>query len=135
MRWITAQNLERWADSEIAKLEFPGLVGSLIRATAPEISDFRFPSGDKGKTRGFDGHLIASLDSEFVPNGESIWEFGAGEDVFSSKKYEKDYKKRTGDFEEGVRKKDISFLLPPELGTIRLKRCRIFKLGSMRKMP
>ena len=76
MKWITARDLEQWAASLSARTAFPALVADLIRASVPEISAFRFPSGDKGQVRGFDGHLIATEASPFVPGGESIWEFG-----------------------------------------------------------
>lgn len=76
MKWITARDLEEWAGNLSARTAFPALVGDLIRATATDISAFRFPSGDKGQVRGFDGHLVATGVPPYVPDGESIWEFG-----------------------------------------------------------
>ena len=93
MKWITAAELGRWGESIAARTELPGLVGDLIRATAPGITTFRFPSGDKGQVRGFDGHLEAAEAATFVPKGRSYWEFGASKSQAS--KFGDDIEKRT----------------------------------------
>jgi hypothetical protein len=76
LRWITARDLEQWASAVSSRTSFPALIGDLIRASVPDISAFRFPSGDKGQVRGFDGYLVAGGTPPYVPGGESIWEFG-----------------------------------------------------------
>lgn len=91
MRWVSTSDLERWADSQVSRLDFAHLIGRLICASATNISSFRFPSGDGGDLPGFDGHLIAK-GGMFVPDGESIWEFGTGQDY--KEKAEADYEKR-----------------------------------------
>lgn len=95
MRWITASQLEQWAKSPTAKLDFPGLVADLARATSPDINTIRFPSGDKGQTRGFDGTLLSSVELLNVPEGKSYWEFGTELDYQG--KAEKDLENRRGD--------------------------------------
>ena len=70
------------------------MVADLVRASAAEISLFRFPSGDKGQVRGFDGRLQSGGAPPFVPAGESIWEFGVGE---GAAKANRDYFKRVGE--------------------------------------
>lgn len=80
MKWITALSLDQWADTIQAKSSFPGLVADLIRASAAHISSYRFPTDDKGQVRGFDGNLVAKGAPPFVPDGESIWEFGVTKD-------------------------------------------------------
>lgn len=79
MKWITALDLDQWADTLAARVDFPGMVGDLIRASVANISDFRFPSGDKGQVRGFDAVLDAESNYPFIPDGESVWEFGVTE--------------------------------------------------------
>lgn len=101
MKWITALNLQQWAESDAAKVEFPGLVGDLIRASAESITAFRFPSGDKGKVRGFDGVLESDGAPPFVPEGSSIWEFGV---TPGASKATDDYEKRTAQIEPEARK-------------------------------
>ncbi len=79
MRWISAQELENWARTLTSETELPGVVSDLIRASVEDISDIRFPSGDKGRVRGFDGNLTCQTESLFVPKGKSLWEFGTDE--------------------------------------------------------
>ena len=76
MKWITALDLQKWADTLQARAILPELVGDLIRASASELQSFRFLSGDKSQVRGFDGRLSAIGAPPFVPDGDSIWEFG-----------------------------------------------------------
>jgi hypothetical protein len=97
MRWVTAGDLDSWADRINARPDFPGHIGDLIKAVAPSIDAFRFPNGDKGQVRGFDGVLEVNGFGTFVPTGTSIWEFGVGADAIS---------KATGDFEK--RTKQVS---------------------------
>src|ERR1700722_9512959 len=79
MRWITSSRLEEWAGLPSYRGDLPAIVGDLIRASCPDISAFRFPSGDKGQVRGFDGHLETTWGGNNVPEGNSYWEFGTEE--------------------------------------------------------
>jgi hypothetical protein len=102
MRWITALNLHQWADTVQARTAFPELVADLIRATVTSIADFRFPNGDKGQVRGFDGELDALGVAPYIPDEKSIWEFGVTD--ASSSKATSDYEKRTLQVDEATRK-------------------------------
>ncbi|EOO3715869.1 hypothetical protein LFV75_RS13250 [Escherichia coli] len=66
MKWIKALNLQQWADSIPAKVIFPALIADLIRATANSITEIRFPNGDKGQVRGYDGVLKAEGVAPYV---------------------------------------------------------------------
>ena len=66
MKWIKALNLQQWADSSPAKVIFPALIADLIRATANSITEIRFPNGDKGQVRGYDGVLKAEGVAPYV---------------------------------------------------------------------
>jgi len=76
MQWISALQLEEWARRTTARADLPKIVGDLIRATCPDITSFRFPSGEKGQARGFDGHLETDDAALNIPKGSSYWEFG-----------------------------------------------------------
>jgi hypothetical protein len=76
MKWITALQLDAWADRIPARTTFPAMIADLIRASADQISAIRFPNGDMGQVRGFDGVLESSVASTYVRAGRSIWEFG-----------------------------------------------------------
>lgn len=111
MKWITALDLEQWADTLPARADFPGMVGDLIRALVANISDFHFPSGDKGQVRGFDGVLDAESNYTFVPDGESVWEFGVTEG--GAAKASDDYTKRTKKLDEEVRRRTTFVFVSP----------------------
>ncbi|WP_063899997.1 hypothetical protein [Burkholderia ubonensis] len=111
MRWVTATNLQQWADTLQARTNFPALVADLIRATASNITDIRFPSGDKGQVRGFDGMLEATGMPPYVPDGRSIWEFGVTDGAVG--KASSDYEKRTEQVDEAARKESTFVFVSP----------------------
>lgn len=103
MKWITAFDLGKWAARTTSKALFPELIADLIRASIDDIAAFRFPNGEKGYVRGFDGVLQSDSGAKpFVPAGHSIWEFGLDADF--SAKAEDDYKKRTAEVSVDERK-------------------------------
>lgn len=108
MKWVTALNLQQWAETIQAKSRLPGIVADLIRGVAKDISDIRFPRDDKGQVRGLDGILEAAGAPPYVPNGKSIWEFGASKDIKT--KANSDYEKRTAELDSVVRA-EITFVL------------------------
>lgn len=107
MKWITALSLDQWAETAQAKNTFPGLVGDLIRASAAHISAYRFPTGDKGQVRGFDGNLKAMGVPPFIPDGDSIWEFGVNKDYESKANEDFDTRVRTV---EATKRATITFV-------------------------
>lgn len=111
MKWISALDLDQWADTIPARVDFPGMVGDLIRASVTNISDFRFPNGDKGQVRGFDGALDVESNYALVPDGESVWEFGVTEG--GAAKANGDYKKRTEQVAPQVRKRTTFVFVSP----------------------
>ena len=76
MRWVTTQKLEEWARTLGSRVDLGALLSDLCRASAPDLAAIRFPSGDKGQVRGFDGRLVSQVSALNVPEGESVWEFG-----------------------------------------------------------
>lgn len=111
MRWITALNLQTWADTLGARNIFPGMIADLIRASAQDISTIRFPNGDKGQVRGFDGVLEATGVPPYVPDGASIWEFGVSADAAG--KANSDFEKRTKEVDEAQRKQATFVFVTP----------------------
>lgn len=107
MRWISAHDLQEWSNSLAARTTFPGLVADLITASAPNITEFRFPNREKGQVRGFDGVLEATGVPPFVPDGASIWEFGVTADV--AEKADSDFAKRTKDV-DAARRAETTFV-------------------------
>ena len=96
MRWITARNLEEWADKLTSRSDLPRLVEDLILATAPTINSLRFPNGDMSQIRGKDGFLDTSgVKSPYVPEGRSGWEFSVQKNTKA--KVEQDFKAKVID--------------------------------------
>ena len=102
MKWISALDLQQWADRIGARTTFPALIRDLITASASDISEVRFPSGDKGQVRGFDGWLDAAGAPPYIPAGHSIWEFGVSDNPM--KKFNDDYETRVMEIAEKDRK-------------------------------
>jgi hypothetical protein len=93
MRWVTASDLENWARTLSSEVELPKIVSDLIRASVQDIATIRFPNGDKGRVRGFDGHLVSQASGLYVPIGTSFWEFGTDHNYKAKAK--RDFDKRT----------------------------------------
>ncbi|WP_051081879.1 hypothetical protein [Methyloversatilis universalis] len=87
------------------------MIADLIRASAQDISTIRFPNGDKGQVRGFDGVLDAAGVRPYVPDGASLWEFGVSENAAA--KAESDFVKRTNEVEEEQRKQTTFVFATP----------------------
>jgi len=79
MKWIEARHLASWAERIDARIRLSEIIAKLVRASATSISAFRFPTGDSAQIPGYDGRLTAipaDTYREFLPEGESVWEFG-----------------------------------------------------------
>lgn len=71
------------------------------------MGSFRFPPGDSAQIPGFDGLLVARGVAPFVPDGESVWEFGTGSDYVG--KADKDYEARSIN-SRGIKASDATFV-------------------------
>lgn len=111
VKWITAANLDAWGRTNSAEPELPELVADLISATASDIRSIRFPSGDKGRTRGFDGILESDGGALNVPKGKSIWEIGT-ETEYKAKAIS-DFRKRSRETPRAVQKNVTLVLVTP----------------------
>jgi hypothetical protein len=52
VKWIKAQDLERWAGTIASRSDILQLVSDLIRASAPDIGSIRFLTGDSSQMHG-----------------------------------------------------------------------------------
>lgn len=91
---IQAADLSRYADTRESQAVIPELVYLLIRQSVPNANACRIPYGDAVNQPGLDG-VVECEDSyfQFVPDGISCWEIGAGGDPQS--KASDDFLKRT----------------------------------------
>ena len=98
MEWITAPDLDRWADHIDARTRLSEIVSRLVRASAANITSFRFLTGDSAQAPNYDGRLTAVPApgfERFLPEGESVWEFGTATDYRD--KANGDFTTRTND--------------------------------------
>jgi hypothetical protein len=94
MKWLTALDLDRWADTIASRADLSEVISALVRASATDIQSFRFPTGDSAQIAGYDGRLTASGLPPYIPDGESVWEFGVTADYLA--KANDNYEGRTG---------------------------------------
>ena len=69
--WVTALDLERWADTLSARSTLPQLIRRLIRATGKELGQVEFPAHEQIHRPGWDGIAEAGKADAFVPEGTS----------------------------------------------------------------
>jgi hypothetical protein len=95
VKWINTQQLREWAGRVGTREEFPVMIRDLVLASVKDIGDIRsirFPGGEAGQARGYDGELNVAVSTPNFPKDRSIWEFGVGDDPAA--KFASDYKKR-----------------------------------------
>ena len=107
MKWIDTRDIRNWANRRDCQETLPLLVRKLIRATSNSIQNIKFPSGDNVLIGGWDGILEMAEETEYLPLGVSLWEFGANKDTKG--KADSDYEKRT-DNPLGYNPKDSTYI-------------------------
>lgn len=114
---ISATQIDQWftPTRRDAQELLPHLVRKLITATVPidRLQGVRIPVGDQIGKPGFDGTVSVTSESPFIPEGQSVWEMGVSGDAQS--KADDDYKKRTENTEEDVRKHTAFVFVTPRV--------------------
>jgi len=91
---INASDLDQWADRPESKLRLPLLVRRLISLSIKGTTEYTVRTEAGIQYGGWDGIIRNSEQKSFqVPQGDSFWEFGCGQDPKS--KANEDYDKRT----------------------------------------
>src|SRR5258708_6827987 len=90
---IRADDLDRWASRITTAPDFPRLLRLLVHSTASGLREIDFPADEAIRLAGWDGRILTSDASPFVPAGYSAWELGTSEDVRA--KANEDYNKRS----------------------------------------
>ncbi|QJB32689.1 hypothetical protein HF329_15725 [Chitinophaga oryzae] len=93
MKWIDTTHIRNWAQRRDCQEHLPLLVRKLIRSTSDSITSISFPSGENVLVGGWDGILEVYEETDHLPLGLSVWEFGANSDIKG--KADGDYAKRT----------------------------------------
>jgi addiction module HigA family antidote len=90
---IRANEIESWAASITARTRFAVFLRTLVNSTGVGLTSVDFPGNDDAERRGWDGFVVASEGTPWVPEGQSGWEFGC--DQNPKTKADGDYAKRT----------------------------------------
>ena len=110
MKWITATQLEGWAETKPARGKLPSLIYDLIVGSCRELQTIRFPVEDKSETHGPDGHLVAA-GVPFIQDGESFWELSTEQDYL--KKANGDIENRSNHTPDGKRAESSFVFVTP----------------------
>ena len=106
---IDRAHIEQWAEMQSTKGDFPQLIRRLVYASVtPYLLKGNIPYGSAVFMGGWDGEVEASQQTEFMPLGKSILEFGTN-GAFKQKA-ESDYTKRTAEDYDGLNKAETTFI-------------------------
>jgi len=115
MKWIDTINLRNWADRRDCQDQIPLLIRKLIRATSGNIKNISFPAGENVLIGGWDGILEVYDETEYLPLGLSLWEFGTNKNIKG--KADGEYEKRKAE-PLGFNPSEVCFIfLTPRLWT------------------
>lgn len=92
MTIISKDHFETWANTTSSKSELPHLISRLVRATTGQDSKVNIPWGSATYIGGWDGIVACEQETNYIPKGESLWEFGTNKDCKA--KANDDYQKR-----------------------------------------
>ncbi|MEM6430086.1 MAG: hypothetical protein AAF708_12665 [Deinococcota bacterium] len=95
---VNATDLHQWSERIEAQSFLPRVIRRLILANThnlQNISKIDFPTDEAVQMGGWDGYLVTSEKSTFVPVGVSVWEFSTNAKVKA--KADSDYEKRKAD--------------------------------------
>lgn len=89
---VNSTDLSNWAERLDARSTLPKVVMRLVGAPGIQIEHIEFPSDEATQLGGWDGILKVTTGNEFIPKGQSGWEFGTDRDI--KRKADSDYDKR-----------------------------------------
>ncbi len=94
MRFLNTTDINNWAATVDCEHHLPHLIRKLIVATIDNkfIKYIHFPYGEDVRSGGYDGELSCETQNTYVPEGESVWEFGSSNN--KGAKADEDYNKR-----------------------------------------
>jgi hypothetical protein len=104
---VKAMDIDSWANSVNARSELPALLRRLVNSTGAKLTCTDFPAFDNSQRKGWDGYVEAEGATQWVPLGNSGWEFGC--DKSPKSKAESDYTARLASI-DSERRAQITFV-------------------------
>lgn len=95
--WVTAREIDHWAETTTAKDVLAELIHRLVLATVDRenLKDISFPAHEEAHRHGYDGRTLTDINTPHVPQGLCAWELSC--DGNPERKAERDYRKRLKD--------------------------------------
>ena len=91
---VKARDIAAWASSGIEpRHKLAEFIRRLVNSTGRDLSKVDFPANDHAERRGWDGEVIASAPTPWIPEGESGWEVSCN--ARPSDKANDDFARRT----------------------------------------
>ena len=90
---IKAREIGAWAGRTTARDELGEFVRRLVNSTGRDLSRVDFPAGDQAERPGWDGDVVASTPTPWIPEGVSGWELSCN--VRPKGKANDDFDRRT----------------------------------------
>ncbi|HJP93519.1 MAG TPA: hypothetical protein VJ875_16285 [Pyrinomonadaceae bacterium] len=90
---VNATDLDNWAERLDARSTLPRVIRRLVSAAPIQIEQIEFRSDEGTQLGGWDGVLKATTGNQFIPAGQSAWEFGTNQGVKAKADYEYDNRK------------------------------------------
>lgn len=113
MHWITATDLNQWADKKSCEALFPLLIQKLIDASCPTYAKLDSPSVRRQHFKpGWDISCSVIISTPFLPAGELLWELGKSKNYRT--KLNSDFKKRTNQTTQEDQEKHIFIFVTPQ---------------------
>ncbi|QNH10755.1 hypothetical protein [Xanthomonas sp. SI] len=127
---ITAEELEQFANTHLARDLLPELLRRLIRATSPEVTDVYFPSGESTFRPGVDGIVQAAPMPPYIPAGLSLWEVGTNDQAAQKIRSDFDKRSRPSDRDDyaGRVRSEIAYV------AVSLRRVNATKAGNIAQL-
>jgi addiction module HigA family antidote len=113
---IKANDIEAWSSKNIpARTRLSVLLRTLVHSTGVGLSKIDFPGNDDAERPGWDGFVVASEGTPWIPAGTSGWELGTNQDIKA--KADKDFAKSVKAVTKGERKEMTFIFVTPRRWT------------------
>ena len=112
----TATDIAQWADKRSAQGDFPRLLRRLIISSTDNLLSISIRADEGIQLKGSDGVLSVGKGNEFVPEGDSVWEFGTNKRV--KPKADSDYESRKKSINKAKKKSTNNNVSTTKLGEI-----------------
>src|SRR6516165_1502520 len=92
--WLTASEIDDWAETTVARTLLPELIRRLVLATVErtDLERINFPAREEVQRHGYDGTTLTKTATAYVPQGPSVWELSCNRDPRA--KGDQDYRNR-----------------------------------------